>query len=624
MVEGLSIAELEKQIRIVSMKYYTGQNSGLTDNQFDLLDAELRKRNPDSDVFRLPGYGYVPEDSKIPHIGLFEGSLRKVHAISEVPLEKGKMVITPKLDGLSVILYYKGGILDRAVTRGNGYVGKDCTKHMKKLIPEKIADKRTLFVHGEVVTKVEYEDELKAEGVPSLRNYAAGVINRKESTSDLNKLMYVPYFIRFDSAGILVDKVGMLVLVGQIIGNSIPYKIHSALFHEDLEDLYEEYKKKYTCDGLVITSISINTNDEGLYTEKSVAYKFKGETMEGIVDHIDWGVGFTGKLTPVVVLTSPVLISGANIQNITMHNMSTLVRKGIGPGAIVEVERSGEVIPQIKKVIKSIDSVDLPTKCPICKSEVVADLVELRCINPVCSTKTGGRLDKFLNVIAPIDGLGLAIYNHLCEVLKIKDVPDLLNVIVNYDLDLLMEKVQDGFEDIHGMSSHALKLVEICLKRFHRDCVENTLTTDKFLMALRLQGIGNSNSEKMAPVDLTKSLKEILDHATELHLPSPVFTSLEANYYLIQKCLEYIKVVPRVVTKQEITMKVAITGSLETCKRNDFEKRLKEKGIVIGGVGKNTNYLITNNPSNSSKTIKARELGISIINEEEFIEKYLK
>lgn len=623
------IKELESEIKRFAQAYYSGE-SLISDDEFDKLVDELRELSPKSEVLNKTGWGFEPEGRKILHrYGLHIGSLSKIHSVSEIPASLmsryTQVRISAKLDGLSVVTYYENGLLTLALTRGNGTHGIDVTDKILRMHPNlaKLKTEFTGAIRGEVIMPQETWDnnpeylKIQEENESANpRNFASGILNRGYLSEELEDLRYVCYKVLYsesDEFGQDIQSVEDFFNYNSI--NIVPNVIcfQDSYTDEDFKKLYEGWCKSYPCDGLVLSSL-----DEGLiYNE--IAYKFQAETKEVVVTDVTWSATRTGRLAPRIWFDS-VELSGAMVKKATAFNAAFIRDNKIGVGAVVEVRRSGEVIPDIVKVVTPVENVDLPSTCPNCGSGLVWSGVDLK-----CESEDEAQLGyRFVSVLGEIDGAGWSLYSEIVNSLNLTSLDNLVSVLESFKVpggvesakakvyqnvsgevtrgkvDKILDKLSSSFDpvgllvacNIPGLSWTTGQILLSGYPEFIPDVIKGTYTMDK---VLEIKGLGWS---------MVSTISKYINRLVR------IFKAVEVSQ-------------PKVEDPKEVNFKVAITGAL-SMKRADFDALLSSKGIIQSSNFKEIKYLITNHPeSTSSKMKKAKDNGVEIISEEEFTKKYL-
>jgi DNA ligase (NAD+) len=617
----MEYSDLELKIISASKSYYEGQ-AFITDEEFDNLVEILKIQNPNSEILQSVGWGYKPEEkSKSRHIGSLVGSINSKFKYNEnIPYDFTKnVIISPKFDGGSFVLYYQNGILIKALSRGDGLNGRVCTNKIKYIL-EKYnihnLPKGLLSIRGECIIPIKYEQELKNRDIPSPRNYVSGILNRDEITKDLDMVEFIPYSIRIlEDKSYKVDYKTDIFTYLSSWGFFDDFPIYSFIDEinvENLKEIYEKIKFLFPIDGLVINKNSVIRSGKDII-ENMIAYKFEGETGVGLVEDIIWKTGISGRVIPVVKLKKPIFICQANIQNITAHNAQYIKDNGLNRNSLITVIRSGDVIPYIRNVLQE-QEVDLPERCLVCGFPLDWESVHLVCNNLDCPARIKGNILKILEISGIPDGLGP---NTLEEWINKYKTVSLVCELVEYLKNVNKEKRLEDNQNLFG--NHYGKLITELeynlLKKFN-----NNFTISEFWYICNLTGLGKS-----ASYALRKVVPEtfLLSEINTLDVPINIKNELYRKYDFWNLLSKIIPISNEQLEERKIKYSVAVTGKL-SMPRNRFEKILNENGISLGTISKNTKYLITNESSSSSKYLKAKKHGIPIITELDFIKMITK
>lgn len=627
------IINLESTIKLCAQKYYSGYPI-ISDNEFDNLVEQLRNLDPYNELLTKTGWGFDPTKveygKKVNHIYQEVGSIsnkpRKVEDIPDNLKSSNTSVrISAKLDGLSCVLYYKDGEMYQALTRGNGIVGVDVTNKIHYILRENVRYRNipgfTGAIRGELVISNKNWEKIPASQDPSKnpRNYASGLINRHEISGELKYVDLVVYkIIAWENCKEYVNVFNITEKLNcyfEHVVDELTILNGEKINHELLEKLYKEFSEKYPCDGCVITNNNIKYNPKSpdfIYDE--VAYKFESEKAITTIDHIEWNLSRTGMIKPVACI-NPVNIAGSTVSRCTCFNAQFVIDNMLGRGAVIEIEKSGEIIPDLQRVIKQAEVAEIPSVCPRCGEELELIGKELKCTNSNCIGSARADLQHWTAVLAPVDNLGG----------KIKD---------NFFDDNGFETVEDLYKRlpmmVFGESATDKKLMEMTDKVLYKP-----IDAVSALVALNIPRLGWKSAEKIVQVGLFGKLADSPEvYRTELFdefinelekvVGQATRKSIESNMNKIMR-LRFLK--GRVIVKsksvESIESKgdICITGKL-SMKRSDFEEIIKKAGYnPVGKVNKDTVYLITDNPNGSSNKNKvANELGISKISESEFME----
>lgn len=658
---------LERELRLAAHLYYQDGNSFLSDDEFDKKCDQLRSVDPNNSIFKEPSWGYnINNDSTVgercPHrYGLVTG-LGKAYTYKEVPNQfKVHCIIgSPKLDGMSIALYYENSLLVQALTRGDYKQGIDVTDKVKLIIGDTLPTPHiTGGFRGEIImSKDSYERyESCHDNIKNARNSVAGIINSKEITEDIKYLDIVVYTVLADESmkQDIVDDKGMhpyvsatfvdysvaYDLLANNFENIAPYFCFTGLRDDNFMDcMMHKFSElcahyPYEVDGIVISTEKITVDTKGQFVYDEVAVKFKSETAITRVEKVDWQMSKTHFAIPVVYI-KPVELDGATITKCTGLNAKYIKDNKIENGAVVEIERHGQVIPYINKVINpvSIDDV-LITNCPECGEKLEWEGVHLKCMNPLCGNAILQDALIWINNIAPIDNFG--------DKLRIKFLQKYI------EGEISVESIMDCKEltniSVLCLDDHPSPLMSKQLLLFSRMCnalFNKPVRAVNAIKALNIPRFGDITSEKLAAYpELVKTifrLSEAKNSDDTYVVPDTFLDELikcigvangQSIIENIEKFYRLRFVYNRIVwnapsANTESKGKVAITGKLSV-KRSEFEKELKASGWTVGEISKDTDFLITDNPtSSSSKNKKADDWGINKITEAEFRSKYLQ
>lgn len=355
------IKELEQLIPYYAEKYYAGETI-ISDSEFDKLTEELEQLNPNSSILNRVGWGSEENSKgkvKLEHIYTEVGSLKKTREFEGLPnlFLNTKINISPKLDGLTMVCYYKDGKLDKAITRGNGTIGIDKTDKMRAILSKKninLPDDFTGAVRGEILIPQKNWEIIKATNndANNSRNYAAGLINRDDISKDLQYVDFVTYKILGDTGRRFITKSGIVKFLKDCGFDTI-WNIQYTISNKEewLKKSYEMYTDDYDyqLDGLVLSQEEINYNDKDGIEYQEFAWKFESEQKWAKVTGITYTLSRNQRLIPVVNI-EPTEILETIVQNVTANNAKWLLDRNIDVGKEVLVEKGGEIIPKIVDV----------------------------------------------------------------------------------------------------------------------------------------------------------------------------------------------------------------------------------------------------------------------------------
>lgn len=645
--------QLVEQLNNASQAYYNGEAELMSDYEWDskfdqlkLLEDETGIVLPDSPTNK------VSEDSisgkKEPHE--FPAlSLAKTKSVAD--LEKwasNKPIwISWKLDGLTLVVTYDDGKLTKIVTRGDGHIGTNITHlapAIKGVLP-KISEKGHLVIRGEAV--ISYEDFnnflLETESdYANPRNLASGSLTLKDVDEvKLRHIQWIPFTLVYSDQEILswgqrmdyLEKLGFQTVEHRFIENPTSVNIQEKI--DEFTQKVTHKKQPFPVDGLVITYDDTQYASTGSVTghhatRAGYAFKWQDEYAETVLDHIEWSCA-ASTISPVAVF-QPVELEGTTVQRASLCNISECERLGIGDaGTKLQVIKANKIIPKVIKITEKVGVLNIPDKCPVCGAEAHVVLSEsgtkkLHCSNADCTAK---QLKKFARFVSKdginIDGISEQTVSTFINHGWIRDYADFYHLKdFAYQITSL-----DGF----GKKSVG-KLLE---------SIEKSRNTDSrhLLYALSIPLCGFDVAKRL----LSKyTFKELMETA-KTSLFDDVFASIDGigpeksarfvnwfkddkNYLKVSNLLKELDV--KEVEVAEVGTKCAgqtfvITGDVYHYKnRNELKAYIESQGgKVTGSVSKSTTYLINNDAeSQSSKNKKAHQLGISIITEEQFREKF--
>ncbi len=653
--------ELREKLRYHEYRYYVLDDPEISDAAYDRMMNRLKELEaahpelvtPDSPTVRVggaPREGFSTVRHARPMLSLDNAFSydalrdwdRRVREGSGQ--EKIEYVAEHKFDGLSISLQYEDGVLARGVTRGDGTTGEEVTPNVKTIrsIPlrvdavtlKKVKLRADFEVRGEVMmTKKAFEalnreqERIGGKIFVNARNSAAGAVRVLDpSITAARRLDFFAYYLLVDGKVPFAKHSESLQALKQLrFRASDDWKLCAGIeaviaYCEDWDTKRE--KLAYEIDGVVIKVNSIAIQNELGYTSRAprwaIAYKYPARQETTVVNDIIVQVGRTGTLTPVAVL-EPVQVGGVTVSRSTLHNMDEIERLGLQIGDTVLIERAGEVIPHVLKVVKEGKNrrpFRMPKHCPECGSTIhhVEGEVAYRCVNAACPAKRKESILHFAGRHAMnIDGLGDKIVDQLVDKGLVKDVADLY---------ALKEDEVAGLERMAEKSAQNL-LEEIDASK------KNSLA--RLIYALGIQFVGERTGQLLAEhfsslEELAAAKEEELEEVPEVgpKVAASIveFFSEPANRQLIKK-LRKAGVHPtaekRVVKSQKLAGKSFVfTGGLANRSREEAGELVTQHGgKVSGSVSKKTDYVVVGTDP-GSKFEKAKELSVTILTEAEF------
>ena len=652
------IEQLQKELTHAQYLYYVKDNPTMSDFEYDqkyreLVDLETAHPEyivPSSPTQRVGIKADGPFE-KVVH-GRPMLSLSNVFSADEVRAfdqrvmkELGHQtkayVVELKIDGLAVNLHYENGIFVRAVTRGDGKVGEDVTANVRTIksiplylenAPEFIEIRGEAYMpHSEFKRINEERDE---EGLPTFvnpRNAAAGSLRQQDPAITASRnLAFFAYAIGSESGANIHTQEELLHTLENFHFSVNPHYRVCNTVDEVIEAINywgeKRHELPYDTDGMVIKVNDFNDQEMLGSTAKdpkwATAYKYPPEEVETIIKDITINVGRTGVLTPTGEL-EPVFVSGTNVSRVTLHNQDFITEKDIRIGDHVLIHKAAEIIPEVIRVLPekrtgSEVPFTIPNRCPVCESPAVRREGEaaIRCTNKHCPAIEKEQIIHFASRDAMnIDGLGPSIVENLINEKLITNVVDLYHLTT---------------ESIMSMDRMGKKSADNLVKAI-ADSKSRGL--DRVLFGLGIRLIGSKAAGTIANV--VKSVDRFLTISKdELVAVEEIGPTMADSIIEYREDPQHIKIINGLIEaglKMDVDVQeaagnemegeiVVLTGKLEVMGRSEAGKLLEKHGAkVTGSVSKKTTLVIAGEDS-GSKLTKANELGIRVINEEEFIE----
>ena len=649
------IEQLTATINYHNKLYYTDDNPEIEDYEYDKLFRELENlerefpelKKDDSPTNKVGGT-ILEKFEKFEHpIAMY--SLSNVmneeeflefdnRMQKELNTSKIKYTVENKFDGLALELIYEKGKLTVASTRGDGQVGENVTNNVKMMnnVPKSIKDTKKLIVRGEaLITKKDFEilnkerEELEEIPFANARNAASGGLRQLDSSeSKKRRLKFFAYQIANYKDFDLTNEYKSMEFLSEL-GFTVE-GVHPNIDAKKVLETYYDIKEKrskmdYEIDGLVIKVDDVKYQEKLGFLSRAprfaVAFKFKPEEKETVLKNIEVQVGRTGALTPVAKL-EPVQVGGVTVSNVTLHNPNEIKSKDIRIGDTVVVIRSGDVIPKIVRVVlekRPSDSkvFEFPKKCPVCGGDTAitdGDVI-VRCINDECPSKITRYIEYFVSKPAMnIDGIGKEWIAVFTKSGLVKTPADLYKITR---------------DDLFKFERMGEKLASYMLESIENS--KNT-TLKRFIYALGIRQVGETTADLLAKYftsvenfkkatinDLqniegigeisAKSIYDFLHNKKTLKLIDDL---LDAG---VNPVFEKLTTVESPLTGKN----VVITGSIEGFTRNSAKEAAERLGATVqSAVSKNTDILIVGEKA-GSKLKKAQELGIQIMEADDFI-----
>lgn len=623
------IKELEKKIINARNDYYNGQ-SKFSDKIYDAWVDELKALDPSNKAVTSVGAPVVSTEWKKAKHQIPMGSLDKVN----LPIELSKWVedtapkeelwVVEKLDGLSIEVIYEQGVLQQAVTRGDGLIGEDITSNVINMngvfknlydFVNNCSSNFTGSLRGEIImTKSNHAKHFADKANP--RNAASGVSKRLDGVG--SEYLDILFYQVLGDEDFASEKEQFYWLACHKLQTPHFWLFNNALsvnvFWREYQDKYRD-KLDYDIDGLVIRindlTIQAALGDKDLRPKGAVAFKFDNEARESVIRAIVWQVGNSGRLTPVATV-DPVLLVGASVSRASLYNLAYVQELGLDVGSTVLVSRANDVIPRIEELIKSTGTVaQPPTTCPECGGVVEMVGENLNCTNIVsCPAQVIGRIKNWVKELNLLEW-GDSLVERLVQTGKVTKVSDLYKLSIDdlANIDRMGKKSAQKCYDILWQA------IEIPL--------------EVFLGALSIPMIGGTTIKLImnAGCDTLERFGQLQDSQFE-EVPGvgpikakSLANGLKTNQALILELLDNgVKIKP-VISGKLTGKSICFTGSMKT-KRPVLEKMAADAGgDVKNSVSKGLTYLVIADPSStSSKAVAARKLGTILFSEEDFLD----
>ena len=638
--------ELVSLLNKASRAYYQEAQEIMSNYEYDRLYDELKELEDELGITlsNSPtvnvGYEVVSELPKERHESPML-SLDKTKEVEELKNFVGdqKVLMSWKMDGLTVVLTYRDGKLYKAVTRGNGEVGEVITNNAKvfKNVPVQIAYQGELILRGEAVIgykdfeKINQEIEDVDARYKNPRNLCSGSVRQlnNQITAKRNVMFYAFTLVQADGVDFQNSRACQMEWLKSQGFTTVEYYM---VTRDTVEDEVAKFSSKisendFPSDGLVLTYDDIaygrSLGRTAKFPRDSFAFKWQDEIRETVLREIEWSPSRTGLINPVAIF-DPVELEGTTVSRASVHNISIMEELELGIGDRIEVYKANMIIPQIAENLTRSGVKDIPCKCPVCQGETkirqVGNAKALYCMNPECQAKHVKSFALFVSRDAlNIERLSEATLEKFISRGYIHTFADI------FHLDQYKEKIQkmEGF----GEKSYK-KLTESIEKA-------RTTTLPRVIYSLGIAGIGLANAKVICrelKYDVESLLKVSEEELNEIQGVGEVLAKAFVGYFAdakhvenFRRLLNELTIPEETVTKQQIfeAVNFVITGSVKHFANRGEVKELIESlgGKVTGSVTSKTNYLINNDvTSTSSKNKKANELGIPIISEETFLE----
>ncbi len=642
------IKKLVLKLNEASKAYYQEDREIMSNREYDALYDELAALEKETGIVLAGsptvnvGYEVLSELEKVPHESpmLSLDKTKSPEALREW-LGDRKGMLSWKMDGLTVVLTYRDGSLYRAVTRGNGIIGEVITNNARvfKNLPARIPFDGELVLRGEAV--IRYSDFRRInESIENVdaryknpRNLCSGSVRQlnNEVTARRNVFFFAFTLVSAQGKELSNSVEENMLWLSDLGFEIVPYKMVDG---GSIEEAIAEFAGKITendfpSDGLVLIYDDIAYGNSlgatAKFPRNSIAFKWADEEAETVLESIEWSPSRTGLINPIAIF-DPVELEGTTVSRASLHNLSIMDSLKLGVGDHIKVYKANMIIPQVSENLTGSATYEAPEHCPACggKTEIRMenDVKSLYCPNPFCSAKKVKLFGHYVSRDAMnIDGLSEATLTKMIDKGFLSELYDL------YELKRYQSEIvkMDGF----GEKSCANLLESIEASR-------NT-TLPRFIYGLGILNIGAANAKllcKHFSYDLDALMEASVEDMVEIEGIGEVIAVSVRDYFdnehnqkTVDWLLQYLtfEEMPKEAEgSQPLADKIfVITGSVTHFKnRKELKERIEALGgKITGSVSKNTSYLINNdNLSNSTKNKKAKELGIPILTEEEFLE----
>ena len=648
------ISKLVSLLNKYSYDYYVEDNPQISDTEYDTLYKQLEKleeNHPEYILENSPtqrvGDRVLDEFEKITHkvpmlslsntfstedLRDFDSRISKL-----VPDQSVEYICELKIDGLAISIKYENGRLVSAATRGDGSVGEDVTENIKTIfsIPKVLKDNRSFEVRGEVYLPRKSFELLNSEResnnevlFANPRNAAAGSLRQLDSKITAKRRLSAFIYSIVGDDSIISQENALNTAKEYNLPVNPNFKLCKNIDEViDYINYWTDHKKDlpYDIDGIVIKVNSYSTQEEVGYTQKSprwaTAYKFPEEELATKLLDVELSVGRTGIITPVAIL-DPIVISGSTVSKASLHNKDIIKELDIHIGDMVVVKKAGEIIPKVVRVVRELRTEGstkyaMPNICPSCGQQTYTKENDpfTRCKNPDCPEQNIRRIIHFASRDAlNIEGLGDKVVTTLYE-----------KGIIAHTIDLFsLER-----EELISLDRMGEKSVDNLLNAIENS-KQNSL--DKVIFALGILNVGKKAGKILAEkhLNLTNLMNATLDELVNLDDVGQITAESILDYLSDENNIKFINDLIKVGMNPQYEVQevntdnifagktVVLTGKLVELTRNEAKEYLEKYGAkVTGSVTSKTDLVIAGEKA-GSKLAKAEQLGIRVINEEEF------
>ena len=629
----LRVKELEKLIKKYQDSYYNGEGE-ISDAEFDSLWDELKLLDPENSILHKVGAD-SGNFNKVNHI-MPMGSQEKAANPEQFYLWAKKHIydsylVEYKLDGASLELQYKNGILQCAVTRGDGVIGDDITTNAKKMNGVMLSITKhgvpvdfTGGIRGEVIMTHDVHKNYFADKA-NCRNAANGLMKRKDGSGSEYLKLIVYDALATEGVSPFSNEQEKIQWLKDCGFNTVEVKIcNTPEAVVEYRSSVMEIRKNldFDIDGLVIKENVINEEDaKRARPDRQIAFKFSLEEAISVLREVEWSIN-GGTYTPVAIFDE-VELNGTTVQRASLANPDTMKNLGIKIGSKVVVVKRGEIIPKIESVLHDEtckeSEIVIPSNCETCGSSLVNEGTRLYCPNKSCSKRVLHQLLKWVQVV-DIRDLGETLVNSLFEKKVVQAISDIYKLNVETLTPFFLNEESIAAEKKSLGAEKVIKSIEN-----HKN-----ISLEAFVAGFDIEGIGETTVEKLVSAGFN-SLEKLLNASVDEVASVYGFAEIMAKTFVngLKENAEEMKILSstyvNIIKKESGALSgksFCFTGELVTMKRADAENLVKNAGgSCKSSVTKDLSYLVTNDTtSGSSKNVKAAKLGIPIISENEFLQ----
>lgn len=639
--------ELIHKLNQASKAYYQEAREIMSNYEYDAMYDRLLEIEKET--------GTVLADSPSIHVGyeVLSDLPKENHDSPMLSLDKTKDVqnlkswigphkglLSWKLDGLTIVLTYRNGELYKAVTRGNGVTGEVITNNAKvfRNVPYRIPYESELVLRGEAIIKYSDFEKLNAsiEDVDAKyknpRNLCSGSVRQlnNEITAKRNVYFYAFTLVSIGGEAFTNSRQEQMQWLADLGFDTVEYKMVDEQNIEETVAWFSEHIRSndLPSDGLVLTlddlAYSRSLGTTAKFPRDSIAFKWADETEKTKLLEVEWSASRTGLINPVAIF-EPVQLEGTTVSRASIHNVSIVESLELGLGDELMVYKANMIIPQISENLTRSGTLEIPSICPVCHepTKIVQenDVKVLTCPNPNCEAKRIKGLTLFVSRDAfNIEGLSEATLEKFVQKGFIHSLSDIFHL-------------EDYRDEIVAMDGMGKKSYNNLMKAIEK---ARTIPVARFVYSLGIANVGLSNAKLLCRYyqdDITALMNADAEDMTSVEGIGPIIAKSVEQFFADQRLREEVEKLLKEVhlekeerDEEEMIFEgktFVITGSVHHfANRGEVKNLIESKGgKVAGSVSSKTHYLINNDAeSSSSKNKKAKELGVPIITEEEFLE----